>query len=73
MQKELKREGICRICGEHKRLTFEHVPPQSAFNSNPVFFKNRFIFTIRKVIFTVSEPLVIKVQAGIIYAKIATI
>lgn len=35
----MKQEGICRICGKHKKLTFEHVPPQSAFNSNPVFFQ----------------------------------
>lgn len=35
----MKREGICRICGKYKKLTFEHVPPQSAFNSNPVFFQ----------------------------------
>lgn len=35
----MKREGICRICGKHKKLTFEHVPPQSAFNSKPVFFQ----------------------------------
>ena len=26
-------EGICRLCGQSKRLTFEHVPPESAFNS----------------------------------------
>jgi hypothetical protein len=30
----LKREGICRICGNYEKLTFEHVPPQSA-----VFFQ----------------------------------
>tara|TARA_R110002096_G_scaffold279375_1_gene473580 strand:+ start:3257 stop:3967 length:711 start_codon:yes stop_codon:yes gene_type:complete len=35
----LKREGICRICGKNKKLTFEHVPPQSAFNSQPVLFQ----------------------------------
>lgn len=35
----MKREGICRICGKNRKLTFEHVPPQSAFNSNPVFFQ----------------------------------
>ena len=34
----MKKEGICRICGNYGKLTFEHVPPQSAFNSNPVFF-----------------------------------
>lgn len=26
-------EGPCKLCGRHKQLTFEHVPPESAFNS----------------------------------------
>ena len=25
--------GKCCLCGQHKKLTFEHVPPKSAFNS----------------------------------------
>ena len=25
-------EGICKLCGKHKKLTFEHIPPESAFN-----------------------------------------
>lgn len=29
-------EGICKLCGQKKKLTFEHVPPDSAFNSAPV-------------------------------------
>jgi hypothetical protein len=28
--------GICHICGEHKKLSFEHVPPRAAFNKNPI-------------------------------------
>jgi len=28
--------GICHICGLHKKLSFEHVPPESAFNKHPV-------------------------------------
>ncbi len=28
-------KGICRICGEYKDLTFEHVPPKSVFNNAP--------------------------------------
>ena len=28
-----KREGICHICGEHKVLTYEHVPPRAALNN----------------------------------------
>ena len=35
----MKKEGICRICGNYGKLTFEHVPPQSAFNSKPVLFQ----------------------------------
>lgn len=27
--------GTCRVCGWYGRLTFEHVPPQCAFNSSP--------------------------------------
>ena len=29
-------EGICCICGEYKKLTFEHIPPKSAFNDRSV-------------------------------------
>jgi len=32
-------KGTCRICGEIKKLTFEHVPPQSAFNSSPIYLQ----------------------------------
>ena len=28
--------GVCNICGQHKKLTFEHVPPQSAMNASKV-------------------------------------
>lgn len=28
--------GICRICGKYRDLTFEHVPPQKAFNSHRI-------------------------------------
>ena len=28
--------GICHICGEHKKLSFEHVPPKAAFNDSPI-------------------------------------
>jgi hypothetical protein len=27
---------ICHVCGEHKKLSFEHVPPKAAFNANPI-------------------------------------
>jgi hypothetical protein len=28
-------EGICRGCGDEAKLTFEHIPPESAYNSDP--------------------------------------
>lgn len=31
-----KRHGTCHLCGEEGKLSFEHVPPQSAFNDRPV-------------------------------------
>lgn len=31
-----KRYGKCKLCGKTKELTFEHVPPEKAFNSNTV-------------------------------------
>jgi len=29
--------GKCQLCGEHKELTFEHVPPASAYNNKPIY------------------------------------
>mgnify|MGYP000989602038 CR=1 FL=1 len=29
----------CRLCGELRYLTFEHVPPQKAFNNKPIFLQ----------------------------------
>lgn len=31
-----KRIGKCALCGNVGKLTFEHIPPKAAFNSNPV-------------------------------------
>ncbi|ACD82253.1 hypothetical protein [Candidatus Methylacidiphilum infernorum] len=28
--------GRCRICGKERKLSFEHVPPKSAFNCDPI-------------------------------------
>ena len=25
--------GICHICGEYGKLSFEHIPPKNAFNA----------------------------------------
>ena len=30
--------GICKLCGRYGKLTFEHVPPKSAFNDSKVSF-----------------------------------
>ncbi len=30
------KKGLCRICDEDKELSFEHIPPQSAFNDKSV-------------------------------------
>ncbi len=37
--------GTCCICGKHKRLTFEHIPPKAAFNrlSIKLYDFNKFI------------------------------
>lgn len=32
-------EGFCRLCGVYKKLSFEHVPPQSAFNDQQRLLK----------------------------------
>jgi len=31
--------GYCRLCGELKPLSFEHIPPKSAFNDRSVLFQ----------------------------------
>ncbi len=36
MSRKQKSYGICRICGESKELTFEHVPPETVFNKGAV-------------------------------------
>jgi len=32
----MKKYGRCRLCGEHRELTFEHIPPQGAFNKGSI-------------------------------------
>ena len=34
--KALKHPGICKICGEYKEMSPEHIPPKHAFNSTKV-------------------------------------
>jgi len=35
-----KIKGICRICGEEKELSFEHIPPQSLGNTREARLRN---------------------------------
>ena len=42
---------ICRICGQEKELTFEHVPPKSAFNNVP-----RALYSGEIVIKQIADP-----------------
>lgn len=37
MAKRKMSSGICRLCGENKELSFEHIPPKSAFNSQTTY------------------------------------
>jgi len=34
-----KHQGICRLCGELRNLTFEHIPPKAAFNDRQQLFE----------------------------------
>ncbi|MBX3053910.1 MAG: hypothetical protein KF753_20705 [Caldilineaceae bacterium] len=34
-----RTKGICRLCGELTTLSFEHIPPKSAFNDQPLVFQ----------------------------------
>lgn len=33
------RIGICKLCKEERELTYEHIPPRSAFNKSTTFYK----------------------------------
>src|SRR5216684_6998566 len=33
---QMKREGVCHICGNYGPLSFEHIPPRAAFNNRSV-------------------------------------
>ena len=33
------KKGHCHLCGEFKDLTFEHIPPKSANNDQPILIK----------------------------------
>lgn len=38
--------GRCRLCGEMKILSFEHIPPRCSFNKNTVYHVSSFIDTL---------------------------
>jgi len=38
MAKRKVRDGICRLCKKHTKLSFEHIPPRVAFNKNTRFY-----------------------------------
>jgi hypothetical protein len=40
MPRKLKQFGPCCICGVEGKLSFEHVPPRSAFNDHPILMAN---------------------------------
>lgn len=33
------RYGICRLCGNYDKLTFEHIPPKKAFNNKQILLR----------------------------------
>ncbi|MDY3520917.1 hypothetical protein PG614_04505 [Riemerella anatipestifer] len=37
--KRKKVLGICKLCKKEKELTYEHIPPKSAFNRNTKFYE----------------------------------
>lgn len=36
MGKKSDQKGICRICSKEDKLSFEHIPPEKAFNETPL-------------------------------------
>ena len=71
LQNSIKR-GICKVCGRLSELTYEHIPPKSAFNNNKHFyislvnplFENRDAETFEELQ-RVDPKYVIKKQGGI--------
>lgn len=44
-QDNLKKYGICALCGNEGKLSFEHVPPQTAYNDSAIFIQNHIHLT----------------------------
>lgn len=52
MRKGNTTVGKCAICGQHKKLTFEHVPPQSAFNNKSIYIQTHdYLFEERSYLY----------------------
>lgn len=41
MSRGKKVFGICKICGVEGQLSFEHVPPEAAFNNNKYYYRGQ--------------------------------
>jgi hypothetical protein len=51
-----KKRGKCHLCSEEKDLTFEHVPPKSAFNKSSDLISYKFDSNLRKWIPSKQNP-----------------
>ena len=38
MKSKQENIGICKLCGEKKKLTFEHIPPRVAYNKTTTYY-----------------------------------
>ncbi len=41
LKNTMRNKDTCKLCGNFETLTFEHIPPQGAFNSSPVLFQDK--------------------------------
>jgi len=53
-----KVSGDCKICGEHGKLSYEHVPPEKAYNDN------RFYYQYSMAVLTANEKLFFENSLG---------
>ena len=60
MSKRHKVHGRCHLCGLERELTFEHIPPQAAFNNHTVLYND--VYTLLQQ--ETSEPFKGKQQQG---------
>ncbi len=72
MARHPKTFGICRLCGDEKDLTFEHVPPRTAFNKHTIFVSVDFIDFIESDDILNAPPKGKKKQGGIGYNSLCS-